>query len=141
MKSLFLCLLCAAGSLGPSWAESTNQLFNLQAFNGSAKWLANWAPVGSAPGARLRPAPGATNVPPAVLVLRTTTPDEAKALKPGVYDTYPNSCVVIVPGPHHDDVAIIGRDSRAGSAIGVCPMPTISPELQFIPRSPKDSKP
>jgi hypothetical protein len=49
-------------------------------------------------------------------------------LKPGVWQTEPYSCIVVVPGPHPDDRALIARGETKMN------MPIIRPELRFIPR-------
>ena len=54
-------------------------------------------------------------------------PAAAAGPAPGVYKTTPYSCIVMVPGPHPDDRAIV---SPGG---GQYTMPVITPELQFIP--------
>ena len=54
------------------------------------------------------------------------------APKPGVYETAPFSCIVLVPGPHPDDRAIIGSDRGNNYSA----MPIVRPDLRFIPRSP-----
>jgi hypothetical protein len=58
-------------------------------------------------------------------------------LKPGVYETYPYSCIVVVPGAHPDDKSIIGAGQLVGGGQPVERMPTMNPELLFIPRSSK----
>jgi hypothetical protein len=57
---------------------------------------------------------------------------ESKLLQPGLYATAPYSCLVLVPGPHPDDRAVVGT----GGADADPSMPIIKPDLQFIPRSP-----
>jgi hypothetical protein len=54
-------------------------------------------------------------------------------LKPGVYKTSPYTCLVLVPGPHPDDCSV-----RGPGETGVESMPTIKPELKFIPQSPAE---
>ena len=49
-------------------------------------------------------------------------------LPPGVYETRPFTCIVVVPGRHLDEKMIIG-----GNGDGQLSMPMKSPELQFIP--------
>ena len=55
-------------------------------------------------------------------------PAQAFPLKPGVYETKPYSCIVVVPGPHPDDIALVPPPAGAEA------MPTVKPDLQFIPR-------
>ncbi len=55
-------------------------------------------------------------------------------LAPGIYETTPYTCIVVVPGGHPDDKMI----RRAPSANTVTPgMPIVKPELRFIPRGKK----
>lgn len=49
---------------------------------------------------------------------------------PGVYKTAPYSCLVVVPGPMLDDKCMV--DTGGGHSS----MPTIRPELQFLPWGP-----
>jgi hypothetical protein len=49
-------------------------------------------------------------------------------LAPGIYATAPYSMVVVVPGPTRDDKAV----KDPGPVVP--PMPTVRPELRFIPR-------
>jgi len=69
-----------------------------------------------------------------VLFLQPNRP--AGQLAPGVYETAPYTCIVVVPGAHPDDKMIVG-----GAAVGmneVDPkMPIVRPELRFIPRGKK----
>jgi hypothetical protein len=51
-------------------------------------------------------------------------------LKPGVYKTSPYTCLVLIPGPQPDDCSVHGPGGT-----GVEKMPTIKPELKFIPQS------
>ncbi len=56
---------------------------------------------------------------------------EGGQLQPGIYETAPYTCIVVVPGPHPDDKACIG----GGSADAGGPtMRVIRPDLRFIPR-------
>ena len=58
--------------------------------------------------------------------------------KPGIYQAEPYSGIVIVPGPHPDDRAIIGWSNPTPGAPAVTPeMPTVKPELRLVPREPK----
>ena len=54
-----------------------------------------------------------------------------KPLKPGAYRTTPFACIVIVPDNHLDE-PIAALPSQ-----NVCAMPTLKPELHFIPLEPK----
>jgi hypothetical protein len=54
-------------------------------------------------------------------------------LKPGVYKTSPYTLLVLVPGPLPDD-----RSVRGSGDPGVDGMPTIKPELKFLPLSPAE---
>ncbi len=70
-------------------------------------------------------------VPPLPSVL----PGTAAPLKPGIYETRPYTCIVVVPGPIKDDRAILGsrnRFDRGGK------MPQNVPDLEFIPRGNKN---
>lgn len=51
-------------------------------------------------------------------------------LKPGVYKTSPYTCLVLVPGPQHDDACILGPGT-----IGMEKMPVIQGGVNFIPYS------
>ena len=57
-------------------------------------------------------------------------PSVPTAISPGVYRTFPYSCIVVVPGPHPDDRCVV----NPGGAND--PMPIIKPDLQFIPWGP-----
>jgi hypothetical protein len=54
-------------------------------------------------------------------------------LKPGVYKTSPYTLLVLVPGPQSDDRSVHG----SGGA-GVDGMPTIKPDLKFVPYAPAE---
>jgi hypothetical protein len=54
----------------------------------------------------------------------------ASHLAPGVYETKPYTCIVVVPGATSDD-------KMAHSGGGTPAMPAIKPDLQFIPREKK----
>jgi len=66
--------------------------------------------------------------PPAmpVLVLKASP---SHPLKPGLYQSAPFSGLVLVPGPHPDDRAIIAPQETSSS------MPAVKPELRLIPRA------
>ena len=55
----------------------------------------------------------------------------ARPPAPGVYETTPYTCIVVVPGAHPDDKICVG-----GPGLGTVGrrMPIIKPDLQFIPR-------
>ncbi|HEY5914302.1 MAG TPA: hypothetical protein VJA21_27245 [Verrucomicrobiae bacterium] len=77
------------------------------------------------------PVPGAKSP----RLYRPTQPGtpEAGQLKPGVYESAPYTCIVVVPGAHPDDRSCVGGaypDTAASR------MPTITPGLRFIPRKP-----
>ncbi len=58
--------------------------------------------------------------------------------KPGVYETRPYTAIVIVPGPHPDDRAIVGSSGgRPGVPMVAPDMPMAVPELRFIPHTAK----
>ena len=49
---------------------------------------------------------------------------------PGIYETAPFTCIVVVLGPHPDD--------RSVRSPAVAPfMPTVRPGMRFIPRAPR----
>lgn len=55
--------------------------------------------------------------------------------KPGICQAEPYSSIVIVPGPHPDDRALIGRATPTPGAPAVArEMPTVKPELRLVPR-------
>ena len=59
--------------------------------------------------------------------------------RPGIYEAAPYTGIVVVPGPHPDDRALIGEQST-GAANLVEPelrTPIIVPELRLIPRGQK----
>jgi hypothetical protein len=77
----------------------------------------------------LRLSPAQTNSPPKVRRYLPSGP--AEPLKPGVYEAFPFTCIVVVPGPHPDDKSAFpmpGSQDR---------MPMVEPELRLIPRSQK----
>jgi hypothetical protein len=63
------------------------------------------------------------------------------ALKPGTYETFPYTCIVVVPSSHPDDRALIvpppHPDDQAilGKRGPELSMPTLPPNLRFIPRT------
>jgi hypothetical protein len=96
--------------------------------------------------------PGASNQPPVVLFnttnrlqlhsfpyrVLTNAPKALAAgrsspgtLTPGVYETAPYTCIVVVPKEHPDKMAV-GRGAEQAIE-----MPTVMPDLRFIPRSSK----
>ena len=50
---------------------------------------------------------------------------------PGVYESSPYTCIVVVPGSHPDDRSIIGSDRDQPR------MPMVTPDLKLIPRKAK----
>jgi hypothetical protein len=55
-------------------------------------------------------------------------PNTPNALPPGVYESEPYKCIVVVPGPQWDDRCLVsGGDPTA-------PMPVRKPELRLVPR-------
>ena len=93
----------------------------LQAPLGSAAALVHSNTFPRMPGLKHSPVRPPTNV------LRAGVP------APGIYETRPYTCIVVVPGPHPDDGCIIGRGRDI--APGPAPrMPMRSPDLQFVPR-------
>jgi hypothetical protein len=54
-------------------------------------------------------------------------------LKPGVYRTFPFTCIVIVPGPHPDDVSAVESGTD-----GMEKLPVFKPGLKFVPFAPAD---
>ncbi len=59
---------------------------------------------------------------------------QGQLLSPGVYETAPYTCIVVVPGNQWDDKMILGKSWGIGSNAVIPRMPTIKPDLQFIPR-------
>ncbi len=55
-------------------------------------------------------------------------PAGSPRVAPGVYETAPCSCIVVVPGPQLDDRCIINPSGGDSS------MPIVRPDLRFIPR-------
>ena len=58
-------------------------------------------------------------------------PKTTNHTSPGVYEGAPYKCIVVVPGPQHDDRCIIGLGAAQSR------MPTITPDLELIPRKSK----
>ena len=50
---------------------------------------------------------------------------------PGVYQTYPWTIIIVVPGPQHDDFSVLGP----GNTNGLSRMPIIKPHLEVVPKS------
>ena len=50
---------------------------------------------------------------------------------PGVYQTYPWTIILVVPGPQHDDGSVLGP----GNTNGLSRMPIINPHVEVVPRS------
>jgi hypothetical protein len=83
---------------------------------------------------RLPSTPGTNTGQVLTLLSRTNaSPGAPEPLKPGVYQTLPYTCLVIVPGPCPDDKSIIGKQGDGSMS----PMPVIKPDLQLIPWSAK----
>jgi hypothetical protein len=53
-------------------------------------------------------------------------------LKPGIYQTAPQSIIVIVPDGHLDEEALVALPQMSSNDF---PMPVIRPDVTFIPRS------
>jgi hypothetical protein len=76
------------------------------------------------------PATGSTNLNWILRSNSVVVPSAPSAVPPGVYRTFPYSCIVVVPGPQLDDKCVVNPGG------GHCPMPIIKPDLQFIPWTP-----
>jgi len=147
----WLCVLAApqVGSHGSSLSASALPWFG----NSQSNVIIIPCPPGTSPHPLLAPAsnpafriqplpPGHRSSPPAVPPTGVTNlywnlrsnhiarPSAPSAIPPGVYRTFPYSCIVVVPGPHPDDLYIVNPGG------GNDPMPIIKPELQFIPLDP-----
>ncbi len=72
--------------------------------------------------------------PPAVLRGQPVRIPSGDRPRPGVYETAPYTCIVVVPGPQADDKMIVGRYRMATTNVLVPRMPMVQPELRFIPR-------
>jgi hypothetical protein len=59
-------------------------------------------------------------------------PASPAQLAPGVYETKPYTCIVVVPGVHPDDKMSKGGPSVAPSEPW---MPAVKPDLHFVPRT------
>ena len=107
--------------------------------------LTNWTNWAWAPGGcpefkvqplrtPIRPCPpiAPLGIPPGLQGLVFTNqaflPGALAMVPPGVYETAPYSCIVVVPGPHPDDECV--RRPRGGHYS----MPIVKPDLRFIPR-------
>ena len=76
--------------------------------------------------------PPAPSIKPPVLCLTNSPVTSTNSLlcdnlQPGVYETRPFTCIVVVPGNHLDDKMIIGGKGNQPS------MPIKTPGLEFIP--------
>jgi hypothetical protein len=58
---------------------------------------------------------------------RGARPGEPGSVPPGVYESEPYTCIVVVPGPQWDDRCLV----PGGAAIE--PMPVVKPELRLVP--------
>jgi hypothetical protein len=74
---------------------------------------------------------GTTNKLKGLAIPPAQTKNPALQLAPGVYETAPYTCIVVVPGGHADDAIAKGTPGTAPE------MPTITPDLQFRPRGKK----
>jgi len=75
--------------------------------------------------------PSAPWRPPSAMCVKRQVLRWPRTLPPGIYETAPYSCIVVVPGPHADDRCVLVPSSRG------FPTPVIRPGLQFIPRIPR----
>ena len=57
-------------------------------------------------------------------------------LRPGLYESHPYTCIILVPEIHADERAIANATVH-----GVTAMPIIKPNLWLVPRSPGKSRP
>lgn len=72
--------------------------------------------------------------PPTVFRVQPLGAPGGGQLQPGIYETEPYTCIVVVPGPLPDDKIIVGRGRPEGTNVFVPRMPMVQPELRFIPR-------
>jgi hypothetical protein len=147
----WLCGLAAAqvGSHGSSLSASASPWFG----NAQSNIIIIPCPPGTSPhpllatasnrAFRIQPLPPGHRSPPlAVLPTGVTNlywnlrsnqivrPSAPSAIPPVVYRTFPYGCIVVVPGPHPDDLCNVNPGG------GKDPMPVIKPELQLIPWDP-----
>jgi len=86
---------------------------------------------------RIWPAVGQTNayrlapLSPQIILQAQFSPDPPARPKPGIYETAPYTSIIVVPGPHPDDRAIV---PLGGPGTAIPSIPTIQPELRLIPR-------
>ena len=125
------CVCVLAGTLGglykdpvpalamPGWGNARTGVVTIP-FSSSTSLLQAGAPTTNKPQLRILINPQAA---------RTKTPF-ASPVAPGVYRTFPYTCIVVVPGPHPDDACIVKPGNVDPS------MPIVKPDLQFIPWSP-----
>lgn len=69
---------------------------------------------------------------PDVIFALNSPANPAAPISPGVYQTVPYSCLVLVPEPQLDDKCIVG--GRGGETDPHMPM--VRPDMQLIPRKP-----
>jgi hypothetical protein len=81
------------------------------------------------------PAPGFTN-PNRILIASNDLPKlvlrnaaDAPPPPPGVYLTKPYTCLLMVPGPQHDDCCM----NRWTAPVPAAPLPVLRPDLKTVP--------
>jgi hypothetical protein len=92
------------------------------------------APLGSRVAAQTNLSPPRAEPVPVRLATHAKSSSPAQ-IKPGTYKTEPYTCIVVAPGPHPDDRAVVGIGG------GNDRMPKLQPDLRFIPRSSSVSHP
>jgi len=95
-------------------------------------WSALPVPNGPAFWTNSSPRLFGTNRAQVLQFLETNRP--SAPLAPGVYETAPYTCIVVVPRHHLDDRMIIGGQAVGINAVVAPSMPMVKPELRFIPR-------
>lgn len=130
---LFLYLALIAGLMSSTaFGQGTNQTKSVPSFSTPPLLALTQKPPPVIPGPRLF----LTNrAPLGGFTFRLNTNSPTALPRPGVYRTDPFACIVVVPGPQHDDACIIGSTNRPGG-LAVEPklnMPTLRPGLRFIP--------
>ncbi len=126
----WVCLVGLIMLFGNIWLPSAQPVvISNRVFAGAAQWT-NSVPR-SLVVPKMNPAKPTTNW---MAVLQVCKPSTSQPLKPGIYQTAPFSCIVVVPGPHLDDRAIVGAGPSVPETLR---MPTVRPDLQFIPWSPR----
>ncbi len=87
------------------------------------------------PNMRTNSIPGRSGkLPPTALRLRPLGTAGGSQVQPGIYETEPYTCIVVVPRAHPDDKMIVGQGRPTGTNVFVPRMPMVQPELRFIPR-------